>query len=332
MEERESGMRPRVLITRVLPEPALAVVRQACEVQLDPLDQPLTPAALQQAVVGKQGVLCLVTDRIDAAVLEASTELKVVSTVAVGYDNIDVAAATQRGILVTNTPGVVTESTADLTWALLCSVARRIAEGDRYIRAGKWQHWTLLLMAGSDIHGKTLGICGMGRIGQAVARRAKGFHMRVLYHNRQRLDAALETELNATWVEKRTLLQQADFVSLHVPLSAATTRFIGAEELRLMRPTAYLINAARGPVVDEAALVQALQQGWIAGAALDVFENEPHVPPALQALENVVLVPHIGSASVATRTRMAVMAAENLVAVLRGESTPYVVNPAAMAP
>jgi len=249
----------------------------------------------------------------------------------VGYDNIDVAAATQRGILVTNTPGVVTESTADLTWSLLCSLARRIAEGDRYIRAGKWRDWTLLLMAGSDIHGKTLGICGMGRIGQAVARRATGFNMRILYHNRQRLDTALASELNATWVEKRTLLQQADFVSLHIPLSAATTHFIGVEELRMMRPTAYLINAARGPVVDEAALIQALQQGWIAGAALDVFEHEPHVPQALQELENVVLVPHIGSASVATRTRMAVMAAENLVAVLRDEYTPYIVNPAVMA-
>jgi len=324
-------MKPRVLITRVLPEPALEVVRQACEVQLDPLDQPLTPTALQQAVVGKQGVLCLVTDRIDAPVLDAAAGLKVVANVAVGYDNIDVAAATQRGILVTNTPGVVTESTADLTWSLLCSVARRIAEGDRYIRAGKWRDWTLLLMAGSDIHSKTLGICGMGRIGQAVARRAKGFSMRILYYNRQRLDTALESELNATWVEKHTLLQQADFVSLHIPLSAATTHFIGVEELRMMRPTAYLINAARGPVVDEAALIQALQQGWIAGAALDVFEHEPHVPQALQELENVVLVPHIGSASVATRTRMAVMAAENLVAVLRDEYTPYIVNPAVMA-
>src|SRR5437867_2202809 len=320
-------MKPRVLITRVLPEPALDVVRQACEVQLDPLDQPLTPAALRQAVLGKQGVLCLVTDRLDAQVLDAGTELKVVSNVAVGYDNIDVTAATQRGILVTNTPGVVTESTADLTWSLLCSLARRIAEGDRYIRAGKWRDWTLLLMAGCDIHGKTLGICGMGRIGQAVARRAKGFNIRLLYHNRQRLDTALESELNATWVEKCTLLQEADFVSLHVPLSAATTHFIGAEELRMMQPTAYLINAARGPVVDEAALIQALQQGWIAGAALDVFEHEPHVPQALQGLENVVLVPHIGSASVATRTRMAVMAAENLVAVLRDEYTPYIVNP-----
>lgn len=323
-------MKPQVLVTRVIPEAALAVIRQACDMQLDLHDQPLTPQALQQAVVGKHGVLALVTDRIDAAVLEAGTELKVVSTVAVGYDNIDVATATRRGIVITNTPGVVTESTADLTWALLCCVARRIAEGDRYIRAGKWRDWTLLLMAGGDIHGKTLGICGMGRIGQAVARRARGFNMRVVYHNRQRLTPALEAELQATWMPKAALLQQADFVTLHVPLSAATTHFIGAAELRLMRPTAYLINAARGPVVDETALIQALQEGWIAGAALDVFENEPHVPAALQALENVVLVPHVGSASVETRTRMAVMAAENLVAILQGTHTPHVVNPAVL--
>jgi glyoxylate reductase len=316
----------------VLPQPALDVVRQACEVQLDPQDQQLTPEALRQAVVDKHGVLCLITDRIDAALLDAAADLKVVSNVAVGYDNIDVAAATQRGVLVTNTPGVVTESTADLTWSLLCSVARRIAEGDRYIRAGKWREWTLMAMAGGDVYGKTLGIFGMGRIGQAVARRATGFQMRVLYHNRRhRLEPALASALNATWVDKPTLLQQADFVSVHVPLSAATTHFIGAEELRMMQPTAYLINASRGPVVDEMALIQALQHGWIAGAALDVFEHEPQVPQALMELENVVLVPHIGSASVATRTRMAVMAAENLVAILRGESTPHIVNPTVIA-
>ena len=201
---REGRDETRVLITRVLPEPALEVVRQACEVQLDPLDQPLTLKRCGRQSWASKACCVSCTDRIDAPVLDAAVGLKVVSNVAVGYDNIDVAAATQRGILVTNTPGVVTESTADLTWSLLCSVARRIAEGDRYIRAGKWRDWTLLLMAGSDIHGRTLGICGMGRIGQAVARRAKGFHMRILYHNRQRLDSAIESELNATWVEKHT--------------------------------------------------------------------------------------------------------------------------------
>jgi glyoxylate reductase len=311
----------------MLPEAALEVVSQACEVQLDRHDRRLSPAALQQAVADKEGMICLVTDRIDTQVLEAGPALKVVANVAVGYDNIDVQAATRRGIVVTNTPGVVTEATADLTWGLLLSVARRIPEGDRYVRAGQWQEWKLLFLLGQDVYQRTLGIVGMGRIGQAVARRARGFGMRVLYHNRRRLEAAVEAELGAVWVDLPTLLQQADFVSLHVPLVAETTHLIDAAALRMMRPSAYLINTARGPVVDETALVQALQEGWIAGAGLDVFEHEPQVPPALLALDNVVLVPHVGSASVATRTRMAVMAAENLLAALRGERPRYVVNP-----
>jgi glyoxylate reductase len=259
--------------------------------------------------------------------LAAGTALKVVANVAVGYDNIDVRAATQRGIVVTNTPGAVTEATADLTWGLLLSIARRIAEGDRFIRAGKWHEWQFMFLLGCDVYDRTLGVIGMGRIGQAVARRAQGFGMRVLYHNRQRLAAGVEKALGATWVELPTLLQQADFVSVHVPLTAETVRLIGAAELRLMQPTAYLINTARGAVIDEAGLVRALTEGWIAGAALDVFEREPEVPQALLALENVVLVPHIGSASVATRTRMAVMAAENLLALLRGDRPPNMVNP-----
>jgi glyoxylate reductase len=320
-------MKPQVLITRSLPDAALEVVRQTCEVHYDPRDRHLDPVALQQAVVGKAGMICLVTDRIDAQVLEAGRALKVVSNVAVGYDNIDVVAATRRNIVVTNTPGVVTEATADLTWALMLAIARRIAEGDRYIRAGRWQEWRLMVMLGGDVYGQTLGIIGMGRIGQAVARRARGFDMRVLYHNRQRLPAVVEADLRATWVEREMLLRQADFVSLHVPLTPATRHLISATALRMMRPTAYLINTTRGAVVDEAALIQALQEGWIAGAGLDVFEDEPHVPEVLQALENVVLVPHIGSASVATRTRMAVIAACNLVAALRGQRPPHVVNP-----
>jgi glyoxylate reductase len=320
-------MKPQVLITRRLPEPALDVVRQACEVQLDPQDRHLTPEALRQAVRGKAGIICLVTDAIDAPVLEAGAALKVVANVAVGYDNIDVPTATRRGIAVTNTPGVLTDTTADFTWGLLLSIARRISEADRYVRAGKWKEWKLMVMLGHDVYGQTLGIIGMGRIGQAVARRAQGFGMRLLYHNRQRLDPALEADLGATWVALPELLQQADFVSLHVPLSADTTHLIGASELRMMRPSAYLINTARGPIVDEPALIRALQEDWIAGAALDVFEQEPQVPQALQELENVVLVPHIGSASVATRTKMAVMAAQNLLAALRGEPPPHVVNP-----
>jgi glyoxylate reductase len=278
-------------------------------------------------VADKEGMICLVTDRIDARVLEAGPALKVVANVAAGYDNIDVHAATQRGIVVTNTPGAVTEATADLTWGLLLSIARRIPEGDRYVRAGKWKEWKLLHMLGHDVYHQTLGIIGMGRIGQAVARRARGFEMRLLYHNRHRLEAAVEAELRATWVDMPTLLQQSDFVSVHVPLTAETTYRISDAELRMMRPSAYLLNTARGAVIDEAALIRALQQGWIAGAGLDVFEHEPQVPQALLELENVVLVPHIGSASVATRTKMAVMAAENLLAALRGERPPYVVNP-----
>jgi glyoxylate reductase len=325
--EWESEVKQPVLVTQKIPERALALVRETCDVRLDPPDQRLTPVALQQAVVGMEGMICLVTDQIDAQILEAGAALRIVANVAVGYDNIDVRAATQRGIVVTNTPGAVTEATADLTWGLLLSVARRIAEGDRYIRAGKWHEWQFMFMLGCDVYDRTLGIIGMGRIGQAVARRAQGFGMRVLYHNRQRLDATVEKVLGATWVELPTLMQQADFVSVHVPLMAETIHLIGAAELRLMQPTAYLINTARGAVIDEAGLVRALTEGWIAGAALDVFEREPEVSQALLALENVVLVPHIGSASAATRTRMAVMAAENLLAVLRSDRPPNIVNP-----
>lgn len=320
-------MAPRVLITHRLAEEAVEVARRACDVHFTPLDQPLDAATLRQAVVGMDGVISVVTNTIDTAFLEAGANLKVVANVAAGYDNVDVPAATRRGVVVTNTPGVVTESTADLAWGLLFSIARRIPEADRYVRAGKWKEWRLMVLLGNDVHGRTLGIVGMGRIGQAVARRASGFGMTILYHNRHRLPAALESELGATWVALETLLQNADFVSVHTPLSAETRHLIGARELRMMQPTAYLINTSRGPVVDEAAVIRALQEQWIAGAGLDVFEQEPEVPQALKELENVVLLPHIGSASVASRTRMAVMAAHSAVAVLQGERPQHVVNP-----
>ncbi len=319
--------KPRVLITRQLPDAALAVVRGECDLQYDASDTALSPQALQQAIADKSGMICLVTDRIDSTVVEAAPALKVIAAVAVGYDNIDVEAATRQGIVVTNTPGILTESSADLAWGLLFSIARRITEGDRYIRAGRWREWRLMLMTGHDVYERTLGIVGMGRIGQALARRARGCGMRIIYHNRNQLDTVLEAELGATWMPLETLLGTADFVSLHVPLSADTTHYIGESELRQMQSTAYLLNTARGPIVDEEALIRALQEGWIAGAALDVFEDEPNVPLALMELENVVLVPHIGSASVATRTRMAVVAAQNLMAALRGERPPHVVNP-----
>ena len=325
-------MAPRVLITHKLADEAVEVARQACDVHFTPLDHPLDAATLRQAIVGMDGIISVVTDSIDTAFLEAGADLKVVANVAAGYDNVDVPAATRRGVVVTNTPGVVTESTADLTWGLLFSIARRIPEADRYIRAGKWKAWRLMALLGNDVHGRTLGIIGMGNIGQAVARRASGFGMTILYHNRHRLPEALESELNATWVELQTLLQTADFVSVHTPLSAETRHLIGERELRMMQPTAYLINTSRGPVVDETAVIRALQEQWIAGAGLDVFEQEPEVPQALKDLENVVLLPHIGSASVASRTRMAVMAAQSAVAVLQGERPQHVVNPEVYEP
>jgi glyoxylate reductase len=266
------------------------------------------------------------TDRIDAAFLESLEGVKVVSNVAVGFDNIDLAAATRRGILVTNTPGVLTETTADLAFTLLMAAARRIVEAHQFVHSGRWKRWTIDLLAGQDIHHQTLGIFGMGRIGQAVARRAAGFSMRVLYHDSVRAAEALERELRLEFVSAERLLREADFVSLHVPLTAATRGLIGKRELEMMKPTAILINTARGPVVEEAALAEALRARRIAGAGLDVFEREPEVCPLLLELDNVVLAPHIASASVATRQRMSIMAAENVIAALAGQRPPNLVN------
>jgi lactate dehydrogenase-like 2-hydroxyacid dehydrogenase len=252
--------------------------------------------------------------------------VRVISNVAVGFDNIDLAAATRCGILVTNTPGVLTETTADLAFTLLMAAARRIVEAHKFVHSGRWKRWTIDLLAGQDIHHQTLGIFGMGRIGQAMARRARGFSMRVLYHDSVRAAQALEGELGLEFVSAEQLLREADFVSLHVPLTAETRGLIGKRELEMMKPTAILINTARGPVVDEAALAEALRDERIAGAGLDVFEREPQVCPLLLELDNVVLAPHIASASVATRQRMSVMAAENVIAALAGERPPNLVN------
>ena len=320
-------MAPRVLITHRLAEEAVDIARQSCEVHFTPLDQPLDAATLRQAVAGMDGLISVVTDTIDTALLQSGSDLKVVANVAAGYDNVAVPAATRHGVVVTNTPGVVTESTADLAWGLLFGIGRRIAEADRYVRAGEWKEWQLMVLLGHDVHGSTLGIIGMGGIGQAVARRASGFGMTILYHNRRRLPEDVESELGATWVELDELLRNADFVSVHTPLTAETRHLIGERELGMMKPTSYLINTSRGPVVDEEAVIRALQERWIAGAGLDVFEREPEVPQALKDLENVVLLPHIGSASVASRTRMAVMAAQSAVAVLQGRRPRHVVNP-----
>ena len=320
-------MAPRVLITHKLAPEAVDVARESCEVHFTPLDQPLDAATLRQAVAGMDGLISVVTDTIDTELLQAGPGLQVVANVAAGFDNVDVPAATRHGVVVTNTPGVVTESTADLAWGLLFGIGRRVAEADRYVRTGKWKEWQLMVLLGHDVHGSTLGIIGMGNIGQAVARRASGFGMTILYHNRRRLPADVESKLGATWVELDELLQSADFVSVHTPLNSETRHLIGERELRLMKPTSYLINTSRGPVVDEEAVTRALQDSWIAGAGLDVFEREPEVPQALKDLENVVLLPHIGSASVASRTRMAVMAAQSAVAVLQGQRPRHVVNP-----
>jgi glyoxylate reductase len=316
----------KVFVTRRIPEAGLQLLEKECDVTVNPEDRVLSKAEIIAGVRGKDGLLCLLTDRIDGEVMDASPRLKVISNYAVGFDNIDVRAATQRGIVVTNTPGVLTETTADLAWALLMAAARRIVEADRFTRAGRWAGWAPMLMLGRDVWGKTLGIVGMGRIGTAVARRARGFGMRILYHSRTR-KPQLEGELGAEWTDLKTLLAQSDFVSLHVPLTDKTHHLIGEPELRLMKPTAYLINTSRGPVVDEKALVKALKEGWIAGAGLDVFEAEPKLHPGLAGLDNVVLAPHIGSASHETRGKMAVMAANNLLTVLKGRVPPNLVNP-----
>ena len=287
---------------------------------------PMDRQKLLERIAGQEGLLCTITDRIDAEVLDRAPALKVIANYGVGFEHIDVDAATRRGIPVTNTPGVLTETTADLAFALILATARRVVEGDQRVREGKFQYWAPLLFLGQEVSGKTLGIIGMGRIGQAVARRAAGFGMKLLYHSRTRLSPAEEQELRASFQPLETLLREADFVTLHVPLTPHTRHLIGSRELELMKHSAYLINTARGPVVDEAALVAALRQGQIRGAGLDVYEKEPELCPGLADLENVVLLPHVGSATVETRTRMALMAAENLLAGLRGDPPPNCLN------
>jgi glyoxylate reductase len=319
--------RSRVFLSRALPPEAMRVLREGCELTMNAEDRVLSKAELIAAATGMDGLLCLLTDTIDAEVLDIKPRLKVVSNYAVGFNNVDVAAATARGIPITNTPGVLTETTADFAWTLLMAVARRVVEGDRFTRAGRFTQWEPLLLLGADIHGKTLGLVGAGRIGQAMARRASGFGMRVLYSDPYAQPPAVEQELHMERVSLDELLAQADFVSVHAPYDASTHHLIGAAQLARMRPTAFLINTARGPLVDEAALVEALRAGRIAGAGLDVYEHEPKLAPGLVELENVVLAPHIASASLETRTRMGLVAVENLFAVLNGGRAPYTVNP-----
>ena len=287
----------------------------------------MTRAELFEFIGDKDGLLCLLTDKIDRKFFEAASKLRAIANYAVGFNNIDVTEATKRGIPVTNTPGVLTETTADLAWALLMDVARRVSEGDRYTRAGRFKGWGPMLLMGGDVYGKTLGIIGMGRIGQAVAKRASGFDMTVVYSDVDSLPPDREKELNANRTDLETLLRESDFVTIHTPLTKETHHLIGDKQFSLMKPSAYLINTARGPVIDEEALAEALSKKKIAGAGMDVFEHEPKIEPELFNMDNVVLLPHIGSASVETRSRMAVMAAENLVAGLRGEKPPNCLNP-----
>ncbi len=320
-------MPPRVYVTRLIPEAGLSRLRPHCELRLWEGDLPVPRDVLEQEAAAAEGLLTLLTDRVDGALLDGCPGLKVVSQMAVGFDNIDVAACTARGIPVGNTPDVLTETSADLAFALLLATARRFPESEKLLREGRWKTWEPQLLLGQDVFGATLGIVGLGRIGEAVARRAKGFSMRLLY-SAPRRKPELEAELGIRHVPMEELLQQSDFVSLHTPLTPETRGVIGARELALMKPTAVLINTARGPVVDQRALYEALRDRVIWAAGLDVFEKEPlplHDP--LLTLENVVLLPHIASSSVATRDRMAVMAAENLLSVLRGERAPHTVNP-----
>ena len=317
---------PRVLITRPAGQQAVDALQKRCEVQVYPVDGPMTPELLAKEMKEVDALMpCGQVVRGDA--IAGAAKLRVIANIGAGYDNIDLDACNARRIVITNTPDVLTEATADVAFALLISTARRLVEGDRYVRAGDWPHWQWSSFWGADLHGKTLGLYGCGRIGQAMARRGGGFSMRILYHARHRMAPNLENELQAQLVDKETLFRESDFLSLHVPSTAATRRSIGRAELALMKPSAFIINTARGNIMDEEALVQALAGGQIRGAGLDVFENEPKVHPGLIGLNNVILLPHIGSATAETRSRMAGLAVENLMAFLDGRRPPNVVNP-----
>lgn len=318
--------RPRVVVTRRIPHDGIALLQTYFAVDENVDDRPYTPAELAGRARDADALVALLTDRIDEALLARCPRLKVVANVAVGYDNIDLAAAARHHVAVTNTPGVLTDATADFAFALLLATARQIVAADRYVRAGRFRGWEMMGFLGGDVAGRTLGIAGFGRIGQAVARRGRGFGMHVIYADEQPAPAAIEEELQARRVDKDTLIATSDFLSLHLPLIASTRHYIGEAELASMKREAYLVNTARGPIVDEAALARALRDGGIAGAGLDVFEREPDVDPGLLELDNVVLAPHIASATVETRTKMALIAAENAIAAVRGATPPNLVR------
>ena len=319
-------MNARVLISRPVNQQAIDDLAKRCQVQVHPFDAPMAQEVLGRELATVDGFMpCGQIVGRDAIAL--ASKLRVIANIGAGYDHIDLDACNTRRIVVTNTPDVLSEATADTAFALLLSTARRLIEGDRYVRAGTWSHWQWNFLWGADLHGKTLGLYGCGRIGQAMACRGRGFSMRILYHARHRLPTSLEHEFRAELVDKQTILRESDFLSLHVPSTTETRHSIGKAELALMKPSAFIINTARGNIIDEEALVQALAAGQIRGAGLDVFENEPKVHPGLMRLNNVTLLPHIGSATAETRSRMAGLAAQNLIAFLDGRRPPNVVNP-----
>ena len=318
-------MKPGVFLTRSLPLPVMHRLKTLFNLKYNALDRPLTKQELIRGMRGRRALISMLSDPIDAEVIESNPRLNVIANYAVGYNNIDLKTASSRGIHVTNTPGVLTEATADLTWSLIMSLARRVLEGDRLVRTGRWTGWNPTQLLGTDFTGKTLGIIGMGRIGQAVARRAVGFGMRLIYHNRRRLPVRLEKKFEASYMPLSRLLAAADIISLHLPLTPETRHLIDRRVLDRMKSTALLINTARGPVVDEKALVIALKKGKIAGAGLDVFEEEPDIQKGLFTLPNVVLLPHLGSATVETRIKMGFMVIENIEAALKGKRAPNAV-------
>ena len=318
-------MKQKVFITRQIPQPGIDILKEYFEVSIFPEQRPIKKRELKKFAKGCDGLIPLLTDRIDAEIMD-KTGIKAISNYAVGVDNIDIEAATARKIPVTNTPGVLTNATADLTFSLILSVARRLVEADNYLRRGKWTGWDPLLLLGGDISGKTLGIIGLGRIGKAVAERAKGFGMEIIYHSKTKFQDD-ERLLGIQYVSKQELLKQADFVTLHAPYTEETHHLIGKKELELMKPSAYLINTARGRIVNEEELVEGLKEGLIAGAGLDVYYSEPQINKELAKLPNVILLPHIGSASLETRTNMAIIAAENLKNALFGSRPGHIVNP-----
>ncbi|MDP1953970.1 MAG: D-glycerate dehydrogenase [Polaromonas sp.] len=325
--------KPKILIARAIFPEVIERLAQHFEVESNQLDEPFSREELVAKLQGKDGALTAGSDRIDASVLAACAQLKICANMAVGYNNFELDAMTAAGVLATNTPDVLTETTADFGFALLMATARRITESEHFLRAGKWNRWSYDMFSGAEIHGSTLGILGMGRIGQGIAKRgAHGFGMKVIYHNRSRLDAALEAECKAGYVSKEELLRTADHLVLVLPYSPASHHAIGAVELALMKPTATLVNIARGGIVDDAALAQALREGRIAAAGLDVFEGEPKLNPDLLRVPNVVLTPHIASASVPTRMAMANLAADNLIGYLKDGKPLTPLNPAVLAP